>query len=521
MDLQDKEMKVVLFLPRLDPGSGGDDQRPPLQLLALSGILLDKFSIVTIDAAIEDNYKGLVIQHCETAVCLGISCILGYQVYDGADVAREVKKRFPALPIVFGGWFPTVRPNIFFKEGIADVVVRGQGEKTFLEVVNSFVNGIPLDNIQGIIYKKNDEIITNPERLLVDMNELPQMPYHLIDYERYISSSSYDRMKSNIRRRNSLLDRIGLPRIDPNIKTRTLHYFSSWGCPDNCAFCCSPGVTKRRWTALDPLRMVDEIEGLIKKYDFNFVSFCDANFGVSEKRVKKFCEELLKRDLKLNWIATAEARSIERYGTDTLDSMVQSGCFAIFIGAESACMETISLIGKHITPEEIEISVDRLTRKGILPLVSYVIGFPGESLNGINYTLEQICKLHLKYPEMLARIFVYFPLPGSFSYSLAIKSGYEEPKTVEDWGSIRIDLINDSITHESTEKDALIRKIIKLRDSYLYWGFNVRWERPRLHIIGKLLERSARFRIRNRIFRFPIEFWLYDGLKKVHRGFLH
>lgn len=514
---QSKKLKILLFLPRLYADRGGGEQRPPLQLLALSRLLLDRYSIVIIDAAVEDNYKELVIQHCDGAICLGISCLLGYQIYDGADVAREVRKRFPGLPIVFGGWFPSVRPNIFLEEGIADVVVRGQGEKTFLEVVSSFVNGESLDGILGITYKKNGEIISNLDRPLIDLNDLPPIPYHLIDQERYIRSSSRDSsVIGSIRRWNSISKKIGRLKIDPDVEVRELHYFSSWGCPDSCKFCCSPGVTKRRWTALDPVRIVDEVEGLIKRYNFNFLIFCDANFGVSEKRVKGFCEELIKRDLKINWKALAEARSIAKYDKETLNLMNQSGCFAIFIGAESGCKETIALINKHIAPEETERSIDLLFNRGILPLVSYIIGFPGESSRGIKETLEQMCKLSLKYPEACIDIFIYFPLPGSAFHPIAVKLGYIDPERTDDWYNLNLRAKSNSSIPDNIEKE-ILRKALLLRDTYFHWGFKARWERPRLHIIGRLLEISARIRVRYRLFSFPLEFWLYNNLKKVYR----
>ncbi len=518
ISLQSKKPKVVLFLPRLqaDIPQGGGEQRLPLQLLAISSLLADSFDIVIVDGSIEDKYEELVIQKCDGAVCLGISCMIGYQIYNGADVARKVRKKFPGLPIVFGGWFPTVRPHMFLEEGVADVVVRGQGERTFLEIVGAFLHGNSLDNVLGITYKKNGKIIDNPDRPLTDMNDLPTLPYQLVDLERYIKSSSCEAITSSLRRRNSISERLGRAKIDPNIELRVLHYFSSWGCPESCKFCCSPEVTKRRLTALDPVRIVDEVEGLIKKYNYNFLIFCDANFGVSEKRVKRFSEELIRRNLKINWIAFAEARSIARCSPETLDLMVQSNCFSLLIGGESGCKETLSHINKRITPEDIESSVDLLMSKGILPSISYIIGFPGETSNWIDETLQQMCRLHLKHSELLLKTYIYFPLPGSAFYHSALEAGYTGPETIDDWGNLNIASMTDSKIPHNIEKN-LLRKFVLLRDSYFYWGFNARWEKPKLYLIQRLLQRSAVFRVRHRLFGFPLEFWLYYGLRKVYR----
>lgn len=513
---QNKKPKVVLFLPRLDEGVGGGEHRPPLQLLAISCLLVDRFNIVIVDAAVDDHYKELVIQQCDGAICLGVSCMVGYPTYDGAEVAKEVRKTFPELPIVFGGWFPSVMADIFLREGIADVVVRGQGEMTFSELLNAIVYGSSFESILGITYKKKGEIINNPDRPLTNMNDLPPLPYHLVDLDRYIKSSSCDSIMNFFMRYISLNERLGRTNIDRNIEIRTLHYFSSWGCPGGCKYCCSPFVSKRRWTALDPVRIVDEVEKLVLKYHFNILFFTDANFSVSERRVRDFCKELIRRNLKIYWRAFTNPKNIAKYKEETLDLMVQSNCYCLLIGAESGCQKTLFDIGKLAKLEDTEISVNRLMNKGILPFLTYIVGFPGETPKGVEETLEQMTMLQLKYPELYMESYIFFPLPGSAFYASAVEAGYTIPEKIDDFGKINcISRRKDSVIPQGLGKD-LLKKFILLRNTLFYWGFNARWEKQKIHFIGRLLQKSAVFRIRNRLFSFPIEFWLFNILKKVY-----
>lgn len=497
---------VVLFLPRKNAVNTGTEQMPPLQLLALARVLISsEYNVKIIDATIENDYIDKIIQNCEGALCLGISCIIGYQIYDGVNIAKIVRKRFPDLPIVFGGWFPSVEPALFLKEGVANVVVRGQGEKTFYELVESIRNHSSLETIMGISYKKNGVIVSNPDRHTEDINSFPPMPYHLIDIDRYISSDPYviDTVASNRRR------------FEKDFKFRVLHYFSSIGCPDNCKFCCSPGVTKRKWSALDPIRMANEIEGLIEQHRFNFLIFLDSNFVLSEKRVKVFCEEILRRHIRLRWNAFGEARPLSRYSKETLDLMKLSGCCEVFIGAESSCDKTLYLMDKHITHEEVRESIDLLITRNITPRVAFIVGFPDESKESIDETIKTYYDLRMKYPSIDLRINVFYPLPGSGFYSRALQLGFKGPKTLEEWSGITRDNVKKTMPIPDCLTTSQLQKVTYYRDIFFKWGFDIIWERPNLNYIQRSLQRIALFRLKTKILALPIEFWLYGQISRL------
>src|SRR5215469_775478 len=159
--LQRNSKKVVLFYPAYD----GPPLGPPLCILALAAPLLhDGFEVVMVDGAIHPDAPQRILQHCGDALCLGISVLTGPMITAALHVARIVKAARPDLPIIFGGWHPTLAPHQTLENELVDVVVRGPGELTLLEIVQRYRAGQDLDGIDGLSYKRDGKIIHNRER---------------------------------------------------------------------------------------------------------------------------------------------------------------------------------------------------------------------------------------------------------------------------------------------------------------------------------------------------------------------
>jgi len=402
-----KRPKVVLFHPHYQAGNYNTNQRQPLDLLSISGFPEQNgYEVVVIDASVTPDYRERVLEECEGALCFGTTSIIGYQVYHSYSMAREVKERYPSLPVVAGGWFPSMKPEMVLEQGGANVVVIRQGELTFMELLEALRSGSSLVGIEGLAYREDGGgVVFNPMRKIEDLNKMPPMPYHLIDFEDYFASDPYERAKHFLY--------IATGRDFSSTQIRALDYFSSYGCPDSCTFCTSATLIKRRWTALEAGRIIDEVDFLVKKHNFNILTFADANWGVSKKRVSEFCEGLLKRGLKINWAATVEAHILNKYGDDLLDLMAESGCFHLFFGAEAALPSTLKKIEKNIKPGDIEQACESCTRRGIIPATSYIVGYPGETKESIWATIKQGCDIVYHWPQVELPIVLFLPLPGT------------------------------------------------------------------------------------------------------------
>ncbi len=136
----------------------------PLSLLALARMVKDSFNVKIINVAVDSDYKEQVLTTCEKALCLAVSSMTCYQIRDGINVSAAVKEHYPALPIIWGGYHPSTEPIQTLKNPYIDIVIRGQGELTFKEVVKRLHNNGSLNDIPGVSYKDSNSFINNPDR---------------------------------------------------------------------------------------------------------------------------------------------------------------------------------------------------------------------------------------------------------------------------------------------------------------------------------------------------------------------
>ncbi len=148
--------RVVLFYPPYD----GPPLGAPLALLSLAGTLREaQFEVVLIDAAIESNYLTRIQEECASALCIGISVLTGPMIRGAIQAAKHIKQHCPSVSVVFGGWHPTLCPESTLREPYVDIVVRGQGERTIVELATALAEKKPLDFITGISWKKGNRLV--------------------------------------------------------------------------------------------------------------------------------------------------------------------------------------------------------------------------------------------------------------------------------------------------------------------------------------------------------------------------
>jgi anaerobic magnesium-protoporphyrin IX monomethyl ester cyclase len=357
--------KIVLFLPhRADPTRGEmfSADLLPLELLQIaSGPIADGYEVVLVDAMIEPDYQRRILEACEGALCFASSCILGYQVYDGYVVAKAVREKFPKLPIVWGGWFPSVMPQMYLESGIADVVGLGQGEITFREVVQALDSGTDLADVAGLALWRDGRIHYTAHRAVVGFDQFERVPWELLEYEKY---AELQVKPTHIKVRH----RFPLPgHWTPQNPPRGFSFFSSFGCPEPCTFCCSPLVTGRRWKAIPGKQLAEEIAELQQRFKFDVLRFQDANFGVWEKRTAEFCQTLVDLKVPIHWNGTIEIETIMKYKEATLDLLEASKCHLLWLGAETGTKEMQTRIKKEIGIENIPIAIGKLATRNIVP----------------------------------------------------------------------------------------------------------------------------------------------------------
>src|SRR5436190_14721951 len=156
------KQRVVLFFPSYRSIEGA----PPLALLALAPIAEQRgLQVDIVDSTIEPQYLQRITENLDDAICVGISIVTGPMIVEAIEVARAVKAARPDVPVILGGWHPSTLAEQSLTAPYVDIVVRGQGEVTFGEILDRLLAHATLDGVQGCSYRDaSGRIINNPPR---------------------------------------------------------------------------------------------------------------------------------------------------------------------------------------------------------------------------------------------------------------------------------------------------------------------------------------------------------------------
>jgi len=425
--------KIVLYFPLLaDPRGGVASSKDllPLSVLTIAGWPdRDGYEVVVIDGNLygESEAHARVVQACEGALLYGTTGVLGHQVADGLRCTRALKAAHPELPAFIGGWFASVAPELHLATGLYDAVCLGQGEITFRELAQAVEAGIDLEGVPGLALVRDGQPIRTQDRPVVGWDRLAPCPWHLIDIAPYREAQLAGRARREVERK--------VP--PPGFSDRPffgISYFSSFGCPEACNFCCSPGVCGRRWKGMPADEMLDDLGDLHQRWGFDTVRFLEANWGVSEERVRAFAEGLLERGVRFWWYPMMESSSAARYEPATLDALRDAGMYVVQLGGETGDEETMRALGKRVAKGVNLEAALAMDRRGICPLVTFVIGYPGEPARSMMNTLEEARQIARACPLGRATVWPYFPIPGASLYEPAVEAGFRPPGTLEGWG---------------------------------------------------------------------------------------
>ncbi|MBI4880047.1 MAG: radical SAM protein [Planctomycetes bacterium] len=495
--------RVVLYYPERgnpDLGQPYSADLLPLEFLHIAAPAMQQgFEIDVVDSMIEERPHEAVLARLPGAFAFGSTCIIGYQVADGAALARKVRAARPELPIIWGGWFPSVAPQLYLSSGLADAVCLGQGEVTFSEWLCALRDGRPATQVPGLALWVDGRVERTAPRKVVPLADLPEPVYDLVPVDRYLDIQERQARTAKVRYR--FPDPPGFSMENPY---RAISFLSSFGCPEDCSFCCSPGVTGRRWVALPAKTVVDRLERLRRAHDFHIVRFQDANFGVNPKRVREFCQELLARRLDILWNATIEVETIMRMDDETLDLMRDSGCHMMWVGAETATEKMQAYVRKHIKQGHARQAMERMWRRGVKIGLFWIIGYPNETEESMRATLDLAADIKYHFPNCTSEVLLFRPLPGTVCAADAERAGYEMPLDFDTWGRMV------EYKFENATFDALPPRIRRdfHRYSYLVPWYDglVRGRSP----YKRFLRHMAGLRLKHQWYGLPLEFKLHD-----------
>ncbi len=388
----------------------------PLSLLALARMVRDDFDVSVINAAVDVDYKEQVPKACKDALCLAVSSMTCYQIRDGIEVCAAVKEHYPALPIIWGGYHPSTEPMQTLENPYIDIVIRGQGERTFKEVVERLRNKESLNGIPGVSYKEDGHVLNNPGRKFEDINAFPSLPYDMIDVERHVKGYKFG--------------------------SRCLDYYTSQGCASWCNFCSEPVFCSRNWSGLAPETVVSELEHLAKTYNIDTFMIRDSDFFLNIRRVRELCELLIEKDLEIRLTSVnGRMEKLSRLDDEIWALVQKAGIHEIFIGFESGYQEALDAMNKGAKVSQIKVCVDKCIKHNIDIRGSFMVGIPGmDAKEEVKSTFNEIHQIICAYGEQgklshLDILFSFFtPYPHTPLYETSLKYGLKPLDTLEDWG---------------------------------------------------------------------------------------
>ena len=252
------------------PGKKEKAPRLPLSVLYLATALKKAgYQPKVLDMRVE-SFKGLKE---DDFIFAGISTMSGSQIKYGLDVARSIRAKNPSLPLVWGGVHPTLLPGQTLKNEYVDIVVRGDGERTIVELADALKTGQRLDGIKGLTFEKDGAVFSTPDREFVDIDTIGNLDYSLVPLDRYLDVNEY------------------------------FSYQSSRGCPHECIFCYNQCYNRGIWRKKKPEVVIEELRYLVESLGISSFIFQEDNFFVSKERVRQICTRIIEEGWDIHWTA--------------------------------------------------------------------------------------------------------------------------------------------------------------------------------------------------------------------------
>jgi anaerobic magnesium-protoporphyrin IX monomethyl ester cyclase len=311
--------------------------------------------------------------------------------YRLAELARS---QWPEARIVMGGVHPTVLPDEVLTFEAVDYVVRGEGETTVAELVS----GVSPENISGLSYRADGQVVHNPDRdHIPDLDTIPFPAYDLLPVGQYIPAlGGYKR----------------LPAIS---------VITSRGCSGSCTYCNN--FFGRRVRKRSSENIIQELKLLIDRFGIKEIYFFDDSFTEFPSKVKELCERMIQERLDLTWSCFTRFQLVNE---DLLRAMREAGCRHISYGIESADPEILRGINKPTDLDKVREVISLTHKVGIETLLGFMLGLPGETRETMEKTMQFAVSLD---PDMVL-FDITTPFPGTQMFRWARDKGYLK---TEDW----------------------------------------------------------------------------------------
>ena len=401
---------IILVNPQV---TSPKNRRFPLSVMTIGAVLPEGTSWEVVDGNCPgvDPYREIAAR-IELAAgardpvrAVAMTVMPGPQLPNAVPLARRLKARFPSVPIVWGGYFPSLYPHAVLNAPYVDWIVRGQGEQTFVELLDVLDGRRDPKTVAGLGFRDNGSPWIGPERRWLGPDAFPAPPYGKVSVDEYLHPSFLGR--------------------------RSAVYQASIGCPYSCNFCgvISAFGSREQWE--DPARTAQNLGYLVERHGVDGVHFYDNNFFLREDHATELCRRLTP--LRLAWWCESRVDAMLRFSASTWETIKRAGLKIVFFGAESGSDERLKRMRKGLTIAQTVAVAEQTRAYSIIPEFSFVLGDPEDPEDDINTTLGFIRKLKTVNPDAEIILYFYTPTPQRRGTYGNVDPLAGTPDTLEEW----------------------------------------------------------------------------------------
>ncbi len=391
---------------------------PPLGLSYLAAVLDPERHEVNIVDAVGEKYwqvfqwrefglRGMDFEEILDAIpsdtrVVGISNLYTFAFMVAVETARRIKAKYPEIRIVFGGAHPTIMIQQTMAIPEVDFVVISEGEYTFKALLDAIEAGHGWENLDGLAYRKDGEVVINPKsNFIKNIDEIPFPRRDLLPMQNYFKARE--------------------PHGCANRELWTT-MIATRGCPYGCTFCNTPQIWQRRWRPRSPGNVVDEIKKLQQDYGIEEIHFEDESLTTDPKWVVEFSKELKRRDIHILWQTSNGVRA-ESITEETLDLMIDAGCTQITVAAESGSPRILKdIIDKKLDLKAIVRAVMLARKRRVFIACYFMLGLPDERISDVFKSIGLALRLAFYGADEVV-FSVFSPLPGSKLLERLVEEG--------------------------------------------------------------------------------------------------
>ncbi len=354
---------------------------------------------------------------------IGFTCSFSHCWPLVVRIAAAVRRKFADAIFIAGGEHPTAMPNHVLKNGIFDIVVFGEGEETFLELVHKINKNQDWHEIDGIAYiNEEQEFVKNKPRMRVkDINRFPYPDWESWCIKKYIEHQQ--------------VSGINLGRSIPIIGSR--------GCPYSCKFCSNERMWTRHYIMRSGKLLVDEMEYMKNKYNVNGFTFYDSTFIINRSKTYDFCKELISRKLNITYQLPAGTRC-EVFDDELAAALEKSGLRNFSFAPESGSEIIRNIIKKQIKIDDFFKAIKSVKKTKMTVGAFIVIGFPEDNEMTMKQNLSLVRKLAFMGVDDVT-VSQFTPYPGSIYFDDLLSKRHL---------SDDLDELNDVISFFSKDKSS-------------------------------------------------------------------